>query len=152
VQLARLAFELKRLVASDRYDANVTIGTDLPLVWLKGIDDHLVKGILSGVVAGVTINGHPKAEFGIKPLTQQFTLFVVETAGKADAESLSQIARRKISVPSTTALLEVQEESLFCLLVARSTVAGGSPFETLQSIQRFAAPLHKHITDATRQR
>ena len=70
---------------------------------------------------------------------QVLMVFLVELSSEADARALLEVAGRK--KPSDDALLALAEGRLFCLLVARSVLAGAKNEETNEGVRRFSGGL-----------
>jgi hypothetical protein len=129
--------ELAQRIRKDKYEPEVTIGTDLPMVWLKSIDDEAVKDALKGVVAGANINGKLRPTEFPNHVYQQFTTFLVELVSEAQAEALLRIAHLKRARGGEVAIVAIKKGRLFCLLIARCCMDGGQAFETQESLMRF---------------
>jgi len=138
--LKRLAVEIARLVAADKYtSASPSVAADLPPVWLEGVDDAALRRALGAVRAGANVAAHLKPGLHPDADSQQFTVFVVETADEAGARTLLDLSKRKRGAGVAT--LGLAEGRLFCLVVARSFTVGVESFETTESLSRFSRGL-----------
>jgi len=112
----------------------VKLQTDLPRIWLSGVDDKTLAQALQLVVAGATVTG----VYIPGPLVQEMlTLFLVELADQSTAESLDALARAKCTRKNDFSMLAIRNGRLFCLVISRSVEHGKNPFETAASLARF---------------
>jgi hypothetical protein len=140
-QMDRIAFKLAQLIEADKYRAEVELQSDLPRVWLSGVDDRMLARSLQLVVAGATVTGYLRPE--TLPHTpgdlvrQLLTLFLLELADQSTTESLEALARAKSTRKNDFSMLAIRNDRLFCLVISRSVGLGKSPFETAASLGRF---------------
>jgi hypothetical protein len=140
--LAQAALDLAALVDRDRYGTDeVEIATDLPAVWLFRDDDAEGMKAVKSIRGGATINGLLRSTESADHASQQFTLFLVETATVAEARLLLDASKRKGRIDH--AMLGVASGELFCLVVARSVVDGVNGVETTESLTRFRSDIQQ---------
>jgi hypothetical protein len=147
IDLKSTIIDISELVASDSYQpSQIEVAAELPDVWLGGQDSPARKHAFSGIRAGATVSAslHPGKHADHD--SQQFTVFLVETANESHAQSLYEIAEANKS--ATHCKLALVRSQLFCLVVARSFVDGVDAYETNESLRRFsdglAAILERH--------
>jgi hypothetical protein len=135
--LKKIAVDLAEYIAADKYQpSHVDIATKLPDIWLKTNDSASLEKSLRAVRGGASIGGklrpneHPDHE------SQMFTIFLVEVADESAAKALLELSKKKN--PTDYCMLGLAERNLFCLVVARSFVAGNKAFETSGSLARFS--------------
>lgn len=147
IDLKMTIIEISELVASDNYQpSHIEVATELPNVWLGGQDIPARERILSTIRGGATISASLQPEKHAQHDSQQFTVFLAETANESDAQSLCQMAESNNS--PIHCKLALAKSRLFCLVVARSFVEGVDAYETTESLARFsdglAAILDRH--------
>jgi hypothetical protein len=137
INLKQLAVEVAALLDTDSYkSSNVEVATELPAVWFgKEVNagrDH----VLSRVRGGATISASLRPEKHPDYSSQQFTVFIVETATNADAQTLRNVAESN----NTTSFskLVLANSNLFCFVVARSFVVGKDSYESNETLLRFS--------------
>ncbi|HWT04532.1 MAG TPA: hypothetical protein VN224_02145 [Xanthomonadales bacterium] len=138
--LDRVALALADAIGGDSYErGTVTVATEIPDVWLSGIDDAALSRALSAVRAAATVHAalRPGVAGDGYPESRGIIIFVAELADVPSASALVRIAEAKSAIPSDIALLGAGAGRLFCLIVARSFVQGVAPVETSQSLRRF---------------
>jgi len=145
--LDRIAVAIGELVASDSYGAvGVSVREALPRYWLEGIDDASLGRAMRTVRGGAIVRATMKLPDEARPTPPMYyearalMVFLIDVREDA-AEALLRIARAKREGWEEVALLGVRNERVFCLLVARSYVAGVPPVETWRSVQRFEEPI-----------
>ena len=147
IDLKSTIIDIAELVASDSYQpSQIEVATELPDVWLGGQDNATSKRVFSAIRAGAFVSASLHPDKHAEHDSQQFTVFLVETAYESDAQSLLKLAEsNKSSNHCKTALANSR---LFCLVVARSFVDGVDAYETSESLTRFsdglAAILERH--------
>jgi hypothetical protein len=142
VDLVGLAFAVQDVVEADAYHVRgLTVETDLPDVWLTSSDGLDSSRALEGVVAGVTLNCALSPTLSDAADKQQLSVFLVEAA---DDESASILAAAAVSTESHEAI-GVAIGRTCCIIVARSFVAGVTPYEPPGALARFAVPLHSAL-------
>lgn len=138
--LADIALALAEVIGGDGYErGTVTIASDMPPVWLKGMDDAALARALR------TVRGAASIHAGLRPgvaadgdhQSRGIIVFLAELAEASSAAALLRIAEAKSTMPSDIALLGTGAGRLFCLIVARSFVQGVAGVETSQSLRRF---------------
>jgi|GEM_PF-5453140 len=139
------------MTGEDTYETGtVQIDTDLPPVWLGGVDDAALFRALAGVRACASVHGAllPRHPAYRDRLTHGIIIFLAELRDDAQAASLERIAAAKSASGDDIARAGVRHGKLFCLLIAKSFIVGVAPAETAQSVQRFvpriAAILQAH--------
>lgn len=141
LDLKSAIIDISELVASDSYQpSEVEVATELPDVWLGG-RKMATERILSSIRAGATVSASLRPDKHADHDSQQFTVFLVETANESDAQALYQSAHAAKS-PNHCKLALVRSR-LFCLVVARSFVDGVDGYETNESLTRFSDGLGK---------
>lgn len=143
--LIEVAFEIQTVVEEDAYRVGgLTVGSDLPEVWLSGDRDEEVQHARERIRACVIIRGdlHPAADRHAKD--QQLLVFLTEAESADEADVIATAAQPKDSYEA----LGVSAGALCCVVVARSVVIGVRPFEKAGSLQRFAEPLERILSSA----
>jgi len=137
----RIAFELAQLIKADKYHAAVELQTDLPKVWLSGVDDRMLAQALQSVIAGAQVTGYLRPEtlphirgHLVRPMLH---LFLIELADQSTAESLNALACTKRTQKNSFSMLAIRNGRLFCVVISSSAVHGENPFETGASLARF---------------
>ena len=135
--LKKIAVDLAEYIAADKYQPDfVSIATDLPDYWLRTKDSSSLDKSLLAVRGGASVSGklrpneHPDHE------SQMFTVFLVEVADESVAKTLLELSKKKKH--ADYCMLGLAEGKLFCLVVARSLVAGKKAFESADSLARFS--------------
>jgi len=145
VRLDQTAQAICAILAADKYDAEFSLGSALPKVWLSGVDDGALVEAIQAAVAGVRINGALRAEHCPDHAYQQWTLFLIETAQTPHAAALERIASARLKQARDFSMLAVRHNRLFALVVARSFVQGKPSFENDVSLQRFRRDLENTL-------
>jgi len=141
IDLKSTIIDISELVASDSYQpSQVEVATELPDVWLGGRDRAASQRILSSIRAGATVSASLRPGKHAEHDSQQFTVFLVETANESDAQTLCQSAQANKS--PNHCKLALARSRIFCLVVARSFVDGVDAYETDESLIRFSASLN----------
>lgn len=134
--LAKVAVEIRQLISQDKYyPDSIKIASTIPPVWLGGGVDEEINKVLTSVRGGASVSGSLRPSEHVAHNSQQFSVFLVETADPADVQILLKAS--KVKVPGHCKL-GVAEGNLFCLIVARSFVQGDEAFETDESLKRFS--------------
>jgi hypothetical protein len=135
--LKKIALEISDFIATDKYQPrSVTIATGLPEVWLKSVDDDALDRALKTVRGAASISADLRPEAHPEHASQMFTVFLVEVADESAAQTLIDISKKKKT--SNYCMLGLAKGRLFCLVIARSFVAGVKSFETPESLTRFS--------------
>jgi len=147
IDLKPTIIDISQLIASDNYQpSQIEVATELPDVWLGGQDSPASKRAFSGIQGGATVSASLHPEKHAEHYSQQFTVFLVETANESDAQTLYEVAAANKS--TNHCRLALARSRLFCLVVARSFVDGVDAYETNESLMRFcnglAAILERH--------
>lgn len=148
IDLKSTIIDISELVASDSYQpSQVEVATELPDVWLGGRQSAASQRILSSIRAGATVSASLRPDKHADHDSQQFTVFLVETANELDAQTLYQSAQANKS--PNHCKFALARSRLFCLVVARSFVDGVDSYETNESLTRFSdgldAILERHV-------
>jgi hypothetical protein len=134
--LLGIGLRIAGLVDRDEYRTySVRIGERLPVVWLPGAGRAAANVVLDRCTGCVLLNARLQADVE-HAASQQFTVFLMEADGEADAELLESWV-----AGGSHASLGVRRGSLFCLVVARSLVADVPSYESTASLERFSTPL-----------
>jgi hypothetical protein len=140
--LRRILVELVELIRADRYHtSHISLGSDLPRIWLAGVDDDALDDALAKIRAGCVLSGELRLSQSATDEDQMLFLFLVELSIESAAQALMRLAeiqRRKTKDPP---LLGCQERRLFCVVLERAVVYGRRPVETVSSMTRFALPI-----------
>jgi hypothetical protein len=143
----RIAYELAQLIKADKYHAAVELQTDLPRVWLSGVDDKILAEALQSVIAGAQVTGYLRPEtlphirgHLARPMLH---LFLVELADQSTAKSLDALACAKCTRKNTFSMLAIRNGRLFCVVISSSAVHGENPFETAASLARFGPGIER---------
>jgi hypothetical protein len=137
IDLESTIIDISKLLASDSYQpSQIEVATELPDVWLGGRDNASSQRILSSIRAGATVSASLRPDKHAEHSSQQFTVFLLETANDADAQTLYQLAQANKS--PNHCKLTLARSRLFCLVVARSFVDGVASYETNESLTRFS--------------
>jgi hypothetical protein len=151
IDLVEVAREIALVLEKDVYRvSNITVANELPEVWLRGGTERLVRSGLESIRACLTMRGvlsrsdHPKAA------SQQFTVFLVETASVDGARAIASAAQAGKQLPHEA--LGLAKGRLCCVLVARSFVIEHQAFEGPGALQRFTSDLSATLTREGRTR
>lgn len=117
------------------------IATDLPQIWLSGVDDQRVEKILSEANAGMNV--HSVAAGEDNALEQMLVVFTVELDSPESAQTLLEISQQ--TKREDTVTLGFAKEVVFSLIVARSTTEGVESIEKGDSLERFSEPINKAL-------
>ena len=140
--LFSVAMDIAAVINGDSYRADIELASSMPAVWLQGHDDAAVSKALASVTGGVKIDGKISPETNQQRLTQQLTVFLVETGSEEWADKLLAISK----LPAKWHFrLGTASGKLFSLMVARSVREGVESFESAESLQRFEAPLQRAL-------
>ena len=146
--LEQVAYELADLLRADVHDAEVTLASNMPPVWLGKVDNDALSEAMKSIVAGATVNRRLRAGHTDRPQFQQFTMFLVELNAN-DAATLARLTQAKLaSGHALAAMLGINAGRLFCLAIARCAMQGGAAFETQERLRRFVAPIHHALLRA----
>ena len=142
LDLTSVAIAVAGLVAADKYQPEtVSLATELPPIWLSRGKNTELERVLAGVRGGATVSArlrpgeHPKHE------SQQFTVFIVETAQASDAQTLVRLSQT--GEARGHSMVGVAAGKLFSLVVARAFMDGVESYETPKSLPRFEEGLAK---------
>ncbi|MGW6441693.1 hypothetical protein [Lentzea sp. NPDC055074] len=129
--LAGRALRAAALLEAEGYPhAEVTVGTELPAVWLGEEHEELLRSL--GPVASVQAEPEPAAD----GRTVHFALvFLAEAATAGDAAAIASAAGEVTG--GSTARLGVAAGHRCAVLVARPSLEGATPVETAASLERF---------------
>jgi hypothetical protein len=137
----RIAFELAQLINADKYHAAMELQTEIPRVWLSGVDDKMLAQALQSVVAGAQVTGYLRPEMlppNRGPIVRSMLhLFLVELADQSKAESLDALALAKSARKNTFSMLVIRDGKLLCVVISSNPAYGEKPFETVASLARF---------------
>ena len=138
-----LAFEVARLLESDRYAAHVTLAAQPPRGGLRGADERVVDPALRGARGAIRVYGQLRP--GVHPTyeKQGLVITVVELADADRARALVDASRtlRPADRVIPTSTLAMAHGPFFCLLEGISFAEGVAPYETPESLARFAPAL-----------
>ncbi len=146
LDLLSVALAVRDTIARERYQADVTLATELPAVWFPKAARQGAESILARSVAAASVNGslHPDAHE--RADAQSLLIFIVETRSEQDAASLHALAASNAA--DEVATISLHRDRLFALIVARSFEVGVPSFETRESIKRFEGPLRAALEAA----
>ncbi|MBC8115838.1 MAG: hypothetical protein H7062_15745 [Candidatus Saccharimonas sp.] len=137
IDLKRIAVDISRIVDADKYvTGQIEYATELPDVWLQSNDNKNLQSALESVRGGATISADLRPNVHPAHASQQFTIFLVETASDANSLTLHELSKRKSRLGHS--MLGVRSGRLFCLVVARSFMDGAAAYESTESLQRFS--------------
>jgi hypothetical protein len=140
IDLKQPAVEVAELLDTDSYkSSNVEVATELPVVWFGKEVNAGRDRVLSRIRGGATINASLLPKKHPDHSSQQFTVFVVETATEADAHMLRNVAESNNT--TNFSKLVLANSNLFCLVVARSFVVGKDSYESNETLLRFSPGL-----------
>ena len=147
VDLKSTIIDISQLIASDHYQpSQIQVATELPDFWLGGQKNPASKRAFSGIRGGASVSASLHPDKHDENESQQFAVFLVETANESDAQTLFQMAEAHKSTKHCK--LALARSRLFCLVVARSFVVGVDSYETNESLMRFSdrlsAVLERH--------
>lgn len=148
IDLKSTIIDISEFVASDSYQpSQIEVATELPDVWLGSRDNATSRRILSSICAGASVSASLRPDKHADHDSQQFTVFLVETANESNAQALYHLAQANKS--PNHCKLALARSRLFCLVVARSFVDGVDAYETNESLTRFSdgfdAILERHV-------
>ncbi len=135
-----IVIEIADYLATDKYlPSSVEVATVLPPVWLQNADRAALDQAMKSIRAVAQVTGSLRPEESPNHNFQHFIVFLAELATEAAAQHLLEIARQKN--PSGYCMIPLAEGRLFLLIIARSFAQGIEPFETQQTMRRFAQPM-----------
>jgi hypothetical protein len=144
VDLLAVARAIAAVFVADAYErADVTLGSDLPEVWLRNGDQAAVERALATMRAGASIAAQLASDAHRKPDDQMLAAFLAEVR---DAESASVLAA-SASCPDGDAL-GVAAGRLCCVVVGHSFVAQTRSFESPGALERFRDAIHRELERA----
>lgn len=121
--------------------ASLTIGSDLPAVWVGATPRAPERArTLGRARAGLSVDGRLRPEMSAESEWQQLTVFLTEAWDHEDAGRIAGWARRRRGALGHVGLA-LTHGPVACVLVARSTLEGAARYESPESIERFRAPL-----------
>ena len=130
--LVRPALAVAAAIEADgTYHADITIGTELPPVWVGGESDDRVAAALAGLTGCLSIQG----EHASGAADDFLLTFVAEAASADDAALLVAAADRLPRERSVAA--GVADGDLCVIVIAASAGAGGQTAETPETLARF---------------
>lgn len=133
VDLLSVARGIGAVLEGDAYErAEITVGSDLPEVWLRNGDHAVVERALATVRAGATIHADLRADAHDKAEDQMLVAFLTEVEDAGAAEALAGSA----SCPDGDAL-GVAVGRLCCVVVGHSFVVETKSFESPGELERF---------------
>ena len=133
------------LDADELYDAHsIEVASELPPIWLSGVDDAQVGKLLAAAGAGMSVRATPTDPDDRDG--QMFVVFTIELDSPESAQALVDISKQ--ARRSETAMLGVARENVFSLVVARSTISGTKSLEEGDSLERFAGPIGEALEQA----
>jgi hypothetical protein len=142
--LLRLAESMVAAFEADDYRVSgVTVGSNLPDVWLAGGDDGHVPSALADLTGCVSLRAAPRGGVTANPSAQMLLAFIGETGSDDAAHVLASAARARPG--STVAEFGVCRGRVFVIVVARSFVKDVADFETTESLSRFRDPMQAII-------
>lgn len=123
---------------------SVTLGTPVAPVWLPGASAEEARIVLSRILGCITVGGHLSEERGPDAASQQLTAFLLEAGNETDAAALQGWAG---AGPADHAAVTARAGAVLCIVIARSFVMGVDPYETTDSISRFADGLARALDE-----
>jgi hypothetical protein len=142
IDLVLTAETIVALIEADDYRVqNITTGSDLPAVWLPAAGPTTTLA-LKNIRGCLSVSACPRDDPRGMP-DQMFCVWIADTANPDDAYAIASAAVPKVG--SEVAILGVASDSLCAVMVARSVVQGVPPIETVQSLERFRAPLQEGL-------
>ena len=146
--LEQVGLALAQFVKRDKYEpASVTLASDLPAFWLSSIDVAKLKRALASIRAAITINADLRPQESPDFKHQALMIFLVEVDDETAAESLFRLSHEKQARPKSFEMAAAKQGRLFCLVIARSIMAGKSSFETQASMQRFSTGIAEVLNE-----
>jgi hypothetical protein len=138
VDLMGVALAVGSVVEADVYRiSSISVGGELPDVWLMPSEEHDMERALRAIRACVTVSAQLVPTEARHAEDQQLTAFVAEVETSGDAAMLAAAA-----VPTKSyEALGVPHQTLCCVLVARSFVIGVRAHERPGALSRFADPI-----------
>ena len=136
--LEQVGLALAQLVKRDKYEpASLTLASDLPAFWLASVNDAELKRALASIRGAITINADLRPqEFPFEH--HALLIFLVEVDDETAAGSLFRLSEQKQARPKDFAMAAAKQGRLFCLVIARSIMAGKLSSETQASMQRLS--------------
>jgi hypothetical protein len=151
IDLVEVAREIALVLEADVYRvSNITVANELPEVWLHGGSKQSVRGGLDSIQACLTMRGRLDPSAHLNAASQQFTVFLVETASVDGARALASAAQAGEQLAHEA--LGLAKGRLCCVLVARSFVIGHLAFEGPGALRRFTSDLSATLTREGRTR
>ena len=144
--LLGVALAIRQALKHDRYEADVTLATELPSIWFPKAVREQAERILADGVAAASLHGTLRSSEHRRADAQMFLVFVVEMSTDGDAATLETLAGS--SGIANAVVLPVHDGQFFALAIARSTEVGVSSYETNESIRRFEGPLRAALQAA----
>ncbi len=147
VRLDQAILEIAELLRCDKYSASAMIETDLPAWWLSKVDDVALTTALNQITVGASVHATLRPGECDDYRSQGIIVFLVETGHAEIASSLLGIANEKRLRPNNFFMIAARHGRLFCLLIARSFIAGIPSIETTESLSRFQGGLQHVLED-----
>jgi hypothetical protein len=145
VDLLATSMKVAAIIDADRYRTDfIELANCLPGVWLKTPETSSLDETLSRILGGATVTARLRPDQHAGAMSQQFTIFLIETDSTDSASALLNISQSKR--PKDYAMLGVAANRVFCLVIARSFVQGVDAFENGESLNRFLKPIQKAIS------
>ncbi len=144
VDLLAVATAVGAVFEQDAYErAEVTLGADVPDVWLRIGDEEAVARGLATVRAGASVNAELRPDVHRKAEDQMLVAFLVEVGENASAEVLAASASCRDGDA-----LGVAAGRLCCVVIGHSVVMQTAAFETPGALGRFRDAIRRELERA----
>ncbi|HYM14883.1 MAG TPA: hypothetical protein VEZ14_04940 [Dehalococcoidia bacterium] len=144
--LVSIARAIGDLIEADVWTvSHLSVGADLPKVWLGGRDRRIAEFALASLRGCATIGAKLSPMASPDAHAQQFTAFVVETAAPKDAAVLSEAALAASGGGHVA--LAMARGPVCVIIVSRSFYAGVESFERGASLDRFRSGVQAILAD-----
>jgi post-segregation antitoxin (ccd killing protein) len=149
LDMTGLALRLAAALQRGRYIAEPEIRAEVPANWFQKERRSDAEQLLTKARAAISVTGTLRRGVTAEPSAQQFTQWVVEMPGAAEANSLVQYVGGNARLGSRF-VVGVASGRLFSLLVAGSFVDGVEPFESAESLAAIANETQSLLGEAAR--
>lgn len=135
--LLRMAVDIAELFTADKYQLDyITLGQDLPSVWLQRARDPRLDGALEASKAGISIYAKPRPEAHPSYEYQSLNTWLLELEDEASARTLQEICGEVWN--AGYGIIGVSAGRLFCAVIQSAWHVGVSTYETTESLSRFS--------------
>lgn len=134
--LERIAFDSAVALENNGYEIeDISLASDLPLIWLNGRDGSAIAKMARGLSGCVAIPGAPRADPAPSSSGQSLLVFLGEAASERDAREIA-VAAENASGPQGTEL-GLASGRICAVIIQHSWMADTPPMENVDSLERL---------------